>query len=236
MFPPHLKGGLNQRTRPLILQASLVDKMGDFGVGVGKFRVPKQMPILFSENHLTQYCSLPFQTGLYFHTLKFFSMMCFIAGCINIPNMIFFSSDSYEPDQDTTASHLAFALRTSAVCEDTSWEPCPTCTIEQFSTFPPNQDRLAFAHVNGKELPFIHKNNCSINGMVGYITILTILFISASLFYFVYLQQIKGVEIDHSMQTSRDYSVEVEVSHTLVDFLMCFYIQFPSNILTILFH
>ena len=143
--------------------------------------------------------------------------MCFIAGCINIPNMVFFSSNYYAKDDDERTSALPFALRTSAVCTDTSWEPCPTCLEQDFGKFPANQDRLAFANVGGNALPFILKNNCEMSGLVGVVTIITILFVSASLFYFVYLQNKKAIEIDRSMQTSRDYSIEVEVSQYCCD-------------------
>lgn len=153
--------------------------------------------------------------------------MCFIAGCINIPNLIFFSSEQYAKHSDERKA-LPIALRASAMCTDTSWEPCPTCSSGALVS----EDRIAFASVGGKVLPFILKNNCAISDQVGYVTAITILFVLVAMLYFIYLQYKKALVIDRSMQTSRDYSIEVEVSregYFMQKLYFIIYIHFSSE-------
>ena len=75
--------------------------------------------------------------GLYFSTLRGFTVLSLIAGLINIPNLIYFASDEYSPDKDYLGNfNMSIFLKTSAICTDKDWVPCPDCTFEQFDTQP----------------------------------------------------------------------------------------------------
>lgn len=70
--------------------------------------------------------------GLYFSTLRSVAVLCFLLGLLNLPKMFYFASDAYSG----TKSGVTGLLKTSAICTDTEWVPCPTCTPDQFVTFP----------------------------------------------------------------------------------------------------
>lgn len=54
--------------------------------------------------------------GLYFSTLRAFSLLCFITGLLNIPNLLYFASEDYSLDQGNLTSSL---LKGSAICTGT---------------------------------------------------------------------------------------------------------------------
>ena len=74
------------------------DQLGDFGIGV----------------------------GIYFLSMRVFSIICFIAGLLYIPVIHFYRSNDYSEGEDSANSN-SWVLRGSAICTDTMWVPCPGC-------------------------------------------------------------------------------------------------------------
>eukprot|EP00977_Amphora_coffeiformis_P002720 scaffold521_cov167-Amphora_coffeaeformis.AAC.11 len=63
--------------------------------------------------------------GVYFSTLRYYAVLCLLAGLLNIPNLLYFASDEYNAvgHNDSTS----FLLKGSAICTDVTWVPCPDC-------------------------------------------------------------------------------------------------------------
>ena len=162
--------------------------MGDFGVGV----------------------------GLYFNTLRFLAIITFIAGCINIPIMTYFRSDSYVGEMTTKAIE-ASGLIGSAVCVNTSWEICPTCTADHWRAFPSTDDRFAWGvNDDGNKEGFIKKNGCNVNNIFGILSMLSLVFIFCSIYYWIFTLK-KSIEMfDDAENSSTDYSIEITVSCHIV--------------------
>ena len=70
--------------------------------------------------------------GLYFTTIRSIAMLSFVLGIINIPTMLYFASTDYDA---TGKVGIPGFQKTSAICTDQSWVPCPHCSPEEFQTF-----------------------------------------------------------------------------------------------------
>ena len=154
--------------------------------------------------------------GLYFKTVQYLCFITFIAGLINVPNMIYLSSENYsgKTDDDTYFSMLKviFGVRGSAVCTNTSWEPCPNCEETDWPSFPSPGDRMISGTSNGNQLNFILKNNCTVDDIFGLVNIASILFVVGAVFYFVFSMNKTITRYDEAEQTTSDYSIMIKVS------------------------
>jgi len=153
--------------------------------------------------------------GLYFSTLRLLTIITFIAGLILLPNMIYFASDSYDRNANQNGN---FIYDTSAICLDTAWAPCPTCTKDQWNYFPRTTKRLAFASVNNNEdddvqeqqLAFLLINNCAIEFRHGLLSWISLLFVSLAILIMNTLYRKRHeVKFDESQQTSSDYTIQI---------------------------
>jgi len=154
----------------------LID-LGDFGIGV----------------------------GLYFSTLRYFAIMAFLAGLINIPALTYFNSDDYSP---TGREDLPYLLRLSAICTQDTWQPCPTCTESDWDRFPASSnDRFAVGDTSG--LTYIKVNNCRPGNSFGISTYISLIFVILAVYLINYLQRKHAVDFDKNEQTSTDYSIKV---------------------------
>jgi len=152
------------------------DDLGDFGIGV----------------------------GLYFYTLKAIAFILFICGCINIVNMLNFSSDDYVSDhQDSIYKRI---LKGSAICTDVTWEACPSCLKSDWDD---ESDRYAES-LSDPQLKFIRVNRCTIDQTFGIVNIVTLCFVLLAMITLGFILRRKSVEFDESMQTASDYSIVVK--------------------------
>ena len=103
-----------------------------------------------------------------------------------------------------------YTLRTSAICSNTSWAPCPTCLQDVYKEYV-SADRIAFANDNDDLLPFILKNNCDLPPGFGVFTSISIGFVFLAMYIFMYFQSIKASEMN-SDPTSSGYSIQITVS------------------------
>jgi len=157
-----------------------IKDMGDFGVGV----------------------------GLYFTTLRYYAIMAFIAGLINIPALMYFSSDDYSP---TDRQDLPELVMVSAACTEAEWRPCPSCTESDWNRFPNfATDRFGVGKASdGSELTFIRVNDCRPDQSLGITTFISMLFVIAAVYLINYLQEREAVKFDEAEQTSTDYSINI---------------------------
>jgi hypothetical protein len=100
--------------------------------------------------------------GLYFSTLRAITIITLLAGLVSTYNIMYFSSDKYQPEEYTHA--ISTLERGSAICRNTAWVPCTDCvcadegnlTVAQ-GAFP--SDRCA-RDPNRPELTFVLRNLC----------------------------------------------------------------------------
>jgi hypothetical protein len=143
----------------------------------------------------------------------FVKVIMILAGLVNIPNFMYFSSPEYSDSQDG----VPYLLKGSAICTDTTWVPCPDCRAFDNSTARSNlpPERIAYVTVNtsggADALFFALRNDCNganlEQGMVNYATLW---FICAGVICLnVYLRYME-VKMDEDEQTAQDYSIVIE--------------------------
>lgn len=144
--------------------------------------------------------------GIYFFTLRCLAIVLLLAGCLNIPNLMFYNSDLYNHDEEGGVPNV---LQRSAICTDHHWAACPTCSRDDWDYFPRTFDR--YAETEDGQLKFIKTNLCHFGYWLGFWNWLSIVFIAIAL-YVVCFHIIKRREVayDEEEQTSSDYSIAVE--------------------------
>ena len=144
--------------------------------------------------------------GLYFTTLRFMTAIMFLAGCLSLPNILYYSGPEYSQDQENVPLHL----KGSAICTDTSWVPCLDCQWEDFP-----QHRIANVVTSSDGTPssllFVLKNNCDgatvRNGMVN-LGVLMVVVVGVLIMNWVVAKA--EVEFDEDEQTAQDYSIVIK--------------------------
>lgn len=142
--------------------------------------------------------------GVYFSTLRIMAIMLVVLGLINIPNIIFFQSDEYSDGQEG----VSFTLTGSAICTRGTWQACPSCDPDDFSSGEEN-NRLG---ITDQGQLFVLRNACDYDdiltqGMVNYAScFFAIVFLGLISIY----QRKKETIFDEDKLTSTDYSVLVK--------------------------
>ena len=149
-----------------------LNQMGDFGLGI----------------------------GLYFATLRGLFVLMIICSLMNIPNIIYFASESYSNSQE----NVSWYLKGSAVCNLQSWVPCPGCNLDDFR----DKSRVQVSTSEENSMTFALKNDCDGSiwrvGMVNFGTTLLVLFGFVIIaFYLGHME----VQFDEDEQTAQDYSI-----------------------------
>lgn len=142
--------------------------------------------------------------AIYFWTVRMLAIIMFIAGCINIPTMIFFSSTEYSEQGQSNVS--SFGVVGSAICTEQVWKACPTCTRDDWNDFPTAYDRFA----SSGSLTFILRNECRIRLSEGIVALVSLLFMCISIYIMGRVSRWREVKYDERLQTTSDYSLEVE--------------------------
>jgi len=146
--------------------------------------------------------------GLYFSTLRAITVITFIAGLINLPNILYFASSDWVPDS-SEQDDLPPLVQGSAICFDQTWVPCPTCDCNDRDRWEKNRCGNATS-ADGEILTFALRNNCTITeelGVVNYATMILVLI--GTLFLAEYLRR-QEVQFDEDEQTAQDYSVVIQ--------------------------
>jgi hypothetical protein len=130
-----------------------------------------------------------------------------LGGVINVPNLIFFYSDRYNPMNE----HITrLSLRASAICTADTWAACPTCTKEDWDRFPTTYDRYAEVQSHdGTVLSFIKVNQCEITNGVGLVAFISLLFICVAILALQRTTESQLIKLDNASLTTTDYAVEV---------------------------
>eukprot|EP00592_Proboscia_alata_P008819 CAMPEP_0194364480 /NCGR_PEP_ID=MMETSP0174-20130528/12400_1 /TAXON_ID=216777 /ORGANISM="Proboscia alata, Strain PI-D3" /LENGTH=923 /DNA_ID=CAMNT_0039138535 /DNA_START=73 /DNA_END=2844 /DNA_ORIENTATION=+ len=150
--------------------------------------------------------------GLYFQNLRMFAIICFVAGLISIPNMIYYASDEYDAPFNAT-DFREVAHDTSQVCTRTRWVACPSCNLDDWDLgikiSGRSKDRYAVAK-NDQDLKFLLKNDCEVGVREGIFMLIAMVFIAIAVFAVGYRQRSVEVEYDEEQQTASDYSIQID--------------------------
>lgn len=141
--------------------------------------------------------------GLYFATLRAITVLCILAGILNIPNFMYFSSSAYG---EHDLSRLSWRLQGSAICNDTEWVPCVGCDTEEGF-----RNRTAdVIDATGNAMVFYLRNNCEqVGEQAAYINYATTMLVLLGVVGLnIYLWKME-VAFDEDEQTAQDYSVIV---------------------------
>ena len=152
--------------------------------------------------------------GMYFKMVRFFGIVALIAGFMSTPSIMFFSNDYSSNGREGIEHSLSIG---SAICTDTTWVPCPNCTLNVFDTWPTKTDNpprvLNFTSTaEGSPVFFIEKNNCELNSTLSIMNLATILFFALATVVFIFVQRKLRARLDEGEQTTSDYSIRIKVS------------------------
>ncbi len=158
---------------------SPIDQMGDFGLGV----------------------------GLYFGTLRAFTLLLILAGIMNIPNFMFFAGPKYSDRQ----KGMAWWLKGSAACNVHEWVPCMDC-LDNSPLHEREEVRLqTVTNADGQVMTFVLKNMCDgAQFRVGMVNFGTILLVICGMVAITVFLKKKHVEFDLDEQTAQDYSISIQ--------------------------
>ena len=157
-----------------------IDLLGDFGIGV----------------------------GLYFSSLRAVAFITLIAGCINLPNILYYASDEYSKSQPG----VNVILKGSAICTEQEWVPCPTCNIDNFHYSRSRIAGTATITPDGelRTLVFALKNACDgATFRAGIMNMASLGFILLAFAALSLYQRRKQIAYDEQEQTTQDYSIEI---------------------------
>ncbi len=152
--------------------------------------------------------------GMYFKTVRYFGVVTFLAGILSVPTLLYYQSPKYSP---TMGDHMNSSIvdSLSAICTSTKFQPCPSCTSEDFNGL---DGRLLSAAAEDGDMKFILVNNCELSDIFGTYALATMVFVIVSVYLFVYLQRRYRIKLDEGEQTTSDYSIQIRVSKTTTRF------------------
>lgn len=137
--------------------------------------------------------------GLYFSTLRALTILTFLAGLLNIPNLIYYSSDEYSDGQHEVPN----LIKGSAICTREVWVPCEGCLAEDF-------EGHRWANTSSG-LVFALRNACVgatfQQGMINYGTLLLVL---VGILVLNRYQKKCEIAFDEDEQTAQDYSIRIQ--------------------------
>lgn len=173
----------------------------------GEFNLPTRLySPLFTP--LSQFGDFGIGVGLYFSSLRVVAFITLIAGCINLPNILYYASDAYSNSQPG----VNYLLKGSAICTEHVWVPCPTCNISKFYYSRSRVAGTATVTSDGElqTLVFALKNACDgAPFRVGIMNMASLGFIILSFGALSLYQRQKQITYDEREQTAQDYSIEV---------------------------
>jgi len=150
--------------------------------------------------------------GMYFDMVRFFGIVALIAGFLSTYSIVFFTNDYSPNGREAIVNPMNTG---SAICTNTSWVPCPNCTMDVFDAWPTSKDS-SIRVVNGtapdnvQEVFFILKNGCDLDSALSIMNLATIFFVAIATFVFIYLQRRMRSFLDEGEQTTSDYSIRVK--------------------------
>ncbi|CAB9498796.1 protease [Seminavis robusta] len=142
--------------------------------------------------------------GLYFATIRGLTIMVLLAGLLHIPNFIYFGGATYSSYQHD----VNWLQKGSAICTDTQWVLCPTCTRQDY---PASNEGETWVYDPIHEVAFVKKNLCDgATLQQGFVNFSGFIFVClCAVLLSLYLKAMEKTFHDDE-QTSQDYSIVIE--------------------------
>ncbi len=176
-----------------------------------------QKTVLYSprDTPLTQMGDFGIGVGLYFSTLRFLSLITFVAGLLNLFKMKHYASDEYSDGQPG----VNFFVRGSAICTRTEWVICDSCNNNS-TNISPNRLGKAIGTINyfgngtngteSFELNMALKNDCPAPKITSAIlSFATLCLMIIGILIMDLFQRNMEVKFDEDEQTTQDYSIVI---------------------------
>eukprot|EP01082_Thalassiosira_pseudonana_P015471 g13944.t1.1.5e17418c g13944 g13944.t1 contig9:789813-792639(-) len=152
--------------------------------------------------------------GMYFSTLISMAFIFILAGLINVANIMYYSSDEYDPGEGRNNFFLLNMLQFSAICTEREWVVCDKGCKENIgawnSIFTNSYYGKTTDPVTGEEVTVINQTTCLPaqfdQGMWNFGTLL-LLILCMSIFYW-YLSKLE-VRYDEDNSAAPDYTLIV---------------------------
>lgn len=120
---------------------------------------------------------------LYFTSVRYMAIILFIAGLINVSNIIFYRSSKYSPNGQ---SSIRLLLQGSAICTTQTWVVCSDCNPD---------DPLQSYGVAENGAVLAQKNDCRggemTQGMVNYATFFFLVLVLGTVSYYLNAREIR---------------------------------------------
>lgn len=158
-----------------------------------------------SESQLNSVTRSPSLSGVavYFETLRALVVICFIAGLLYLPSILYYRSDEYASHRSDISNQ---ALRGSLICTETKWVPCPNCTLSEIAN-----DASRIATCTDKNLTFLLKNDCApLKWQEGMNHFGVLCFLIVSIVLLGFHQKHLELSYDEDVLTASDYSIVVK--------------------------
>eukprot|EP00986_Skeletonema_menzelii_P019759 scaffold29085_cov160-Skeletonema_menzelii.AAC.5 len=100
--------------------------------------------------------------GMYFSTLSSIGVILLLAGILSIPNIIWYSSDRYDPSPNRDVNFsLMRILRFSAICSSREWVKCDDCNADTWNNiFTNNYYGTGIDVTTGETVTLINRTTC----------------------------------------------------------------------------
>lgn len=146
-----------------------------------------------------------FGTGIavYFSTMRALILIMVVAGFLYTPTFLYYKSDAYSTATYEHTTRSPF-LSGSLICDDTSWVPCPNCTMDEWGE---NLHRIA----HDGNLTFVLRNVCApLRWQEGVNHLLVVAFLIVAIFVLAQYQKRMERDFDEDELTASDYSIQID--------------------------
>lgn len=185
-----------------------------------KAGLQRALPGETGETELYNYFSTPESSfknwgvgiALYFSTVGKFALFLFLGGLFSLRNILYFSSDDYDNQEDRVRNNLI--LRGSAICETSVWVECEDgfCDIDRMK----NADVTYAQSVYDESMIFVERNGCPVSDSndndilkAGYWNMAVQIFLILATIAFSLFQSLQQTIIDEDILTASDYALQV---------------------------
>jgi len=186
-----VKGQDNQKQDPLVTERA--------GAGESDCLTELYAPLSTPERELG---SFGIGIGVYFSSLRWFAIILFISGVLNLPSMNYYSSEG--KGYFNSLNDVPKMYRGSAVCANVTWVACSDCDASHFGA-----DRVRVNEKTGEQ-EFL-KNDCLFDEIFhGIFDSLSLFFQIIAIGALQIYQKREIVNYDENEQTAQDYSLLVK--------------------------
>jgi hypothetical protein len=142
--------------------------------------------------------------GLYFSTLQALAFLFFAAGCLNIPNIMFFAGKDYSNYQPGVEN----LLKGSAICTNKILVPCVNCNSINFSDDTSRIVIMTHTTTNTKQA-FAYHLACDVNFRSGMISLATLGLMCVGIFVLSRYLKHREERFDEENTTAQDFSIQI---------------------------